>query len=209
MSREDAIVLPCLSAVPIWTFGILPLHHEGTSMLSIVSFVVSLLAMAGTLANAWINRKNQRETTAKNNFREFLKLCVANPKFAYGDPDGRQGEYEWFVAHFLWAAEEILEFAPRDWEENLKLHVGYHRSFLQTDARFQREDLPTYTPKLRRFLERTLRDLPTNAGAIAVVAVSLPIPMMQAVDNWAAAQPAPAPQRDQAIQLLTARGLNN
>jgi hypothetical protein len=34
-----------------------------------------------------------------------------------------QAKYECFVAHFLWAAEEILEYAPKEWETNLRLYM--------------------------------------------------------------------------------------
>jgi hypothetical protein len=111
------------------------------------------------------NRKNQRETTAKTNFREFLKLCVDYPDFAYGiilDAECR-AKYEWFVSHFLWAAEEILEYAREDWEDNLRLHISYHRGYLQHDAEFRGEDFPTYTKKLRHFIDATLARLPPDA----------------------------------------------
>ncbi len=213
MSRKDAFFLLGLAAIPAWAFVALPLSYDGAPMMTIVQTVVSLFAFAVAFIALLVaseqlslNRKNQRETTAKTNFREFLKLCVEYPKFAYGDPDGQQDKYEWFVAHFLWAAEEILEFAPQEWKENLKLHVGYHRNFLQTDPRFLREDLPTYTPKLQDFLSDTLARPPTTAGGTAVTGVHLPVQIIAAIDNWAANQPGP-PERDQAIRLLVERGL--
>ncbi|WP_143270208.1 hypothetical protein [Bradyrhizobium sp. Ghvi] len=105
--------------------------------------------------------KNQKETTAKSTFREFLKLCVEKPSLAYGRPAaGEEEKYEWFVAQFLWAAEEILEYAPDDWDRNLKLHISYHRDFLQNNRDFRNDDLPTYSTKLRTFLDATLRALP-------------------------------------------------
>jgi hypothetical protein len=94
-------------------------------------------------------------------FREYLKLCVEHPDFAYGrSTENNREKYEWFVAHFLWAAEEILEYAPRDWEANLRLHVLYHRNYLQNDRQFRTEDWPTYTEKLRNFIDETLATLP-------------------------------------------------
>lgn len=213
MSREDAFFLTGLAAIPAWAFVALPLSYDGAPMVTIIQTVVSLFAFAVALiallvANQQLslNRKNQRETTAKTNFREFLKLCVEYPKFAWGDPDGQQDRYEWFVAHFLWAAEEILEFAPREWKQNLKLHINYHRNFLENNTRFQREDLLTYTPMLQAFLRETLQDPPTVAAGSTVTGVQLTPQTIAAVDNWAADQPNP-PQRDQAIGLLVERGL--
>lgn len=213
MSREDALFLMGLAAIPAWTFVALPLSYDGAPMVTIIQTVVSLFAfvvafIALLVANQQLslNRKNQRETTAKTNFREFLKLCVEHPKFAWGDPNGKQEQYEWFVAHFLWAAEEILEFAPGEWKENLKLHINYHRNFLENDTQFQRQDLPTYTPRLRDFLHETLQDSPTAAAGSTVTGVHLTPQTVAAVDNWAANQPG-QPQRDQAIGLLVERGL--
>jgi hypothetical protein len=213
MSREDVFFLTGLAAVPLWTFIALPLSYDGAPMVTIIQTVVSLFAFAVAfiallVANQQLslNRKNQRETTAKTNFREFLKLCVEHPKFAYGDPDGQQDKYEWFVAHFFWAAEEILEFAPGEWEHNLKLHIDYHRNFLQNNTRFRREDLPTYTANLRDFLRDTLAGPPTTAAGSTVTGVHLPIQTIEAIDNWAANQPGP-PERDHAIGLLVERGL--
>jgi hypothetical protein len=213
VSRDDILFLMGLAVIPAWTFVALPLSYDGAPMMTIIQTVVSLFAftvafIALLVANAQLslNRKNQRETTAKTNFREFLKLCVEYPKFAWGDPDGQQDRYEWFVAHFLWAVEEILEFAPGEWENNLKLHINYHRNFLENNARFQREDLPTYTPKLRDFLRKTLEDSPTAAAGSTITGVYLTPQAITAVDNWSANQPG-RPQRDQAIGLLVARGL--
>jgi hypothetical protein len=99
------------------------------------AIVVPVLTLFTALTAVWVaysqlslNRKNQRETTAKATFREFLKMCVQNPDLAYGKPGpGKQEEYEWFVAYFLWAAEEVLEYSRKDWEANLRLHMTYHR----------------------------------------------------------------------------------
>jgi hypothetical protein len=63
--------------------------------------VVALIAVIFAWLELRLNRANQRETTAKATFREFLKICVQNPDLAYGksSPD-KQNEYEWFVAYF-------------------------------------------------------------------------------------------------------------
>ncbi len=115
------------------------------------------------LAGVWVayrqlslNRKNQRETTAKATFREFLKLGVQYPDLASGKPTpGKQVEYEWFVAYFLWAAEEILEYSGEDWDANLRLHMTYHKDFLKNDQRFYNEDFPTYS----RAVQTLIRDV--------------------------------------------------
>ncbi len=53
---------------------------------SALTAVITYRAFAVARKNLDAVVKNQRETPAKNTFRDFLKLCVENPKFAYGNP---------------------------------------------------------------------------------------------------------------------------
>ncbi|WP_315797377.1 hypothetical protein [Bradyrhizobium sp. SZCCHNRI3043] len=122
----------------------------------VAPLATTFIAFVG-VAIAWrqfhLNRKNQRETTAKATFREFLKLCVQHPKLAYGRPPDRETEeYEWFVASFLYAAEELLEYDGEEWGTNLRLHLSYHAEFLRTDKRFREDDFPAYSPALQQFI---------------------------------------------------------
>ena len=180
MCRAIAFVV-ALSLIPIWTFGVLPLIYLNggpdkmidnlptwapvvTATAAVVAATIAFRAFNVAKVNLATVVKNQKETTAKSifRFREFLKLCVENPSLAYGRPKvDQRDEYEWFVAQFLWAAEEILEYAPTDWDRNLRLHVSYHRDFLENNQQFRDKDLPTYSTKLRTFLENTLRTLPS------------------------------------------------
>jgi hypothetical protein len=107
------------------------LAQKAPLLTAAAAFCGAITAVAALFVARWqlkLNRQNQRETTGKTIFRDFLKLCVEYPDFAYG---GKQHEprYEWFVAHFLWAAEELLEHAPAEWEPNLRLYVSYHRDY--------------------------------------------------------------------------------
>jgi hypothetical protein len=123
--------------------------------------LTSLVATVGVFVAArqlYLNRKNQRETTAKTTFREFLKLCIQHPDLAYGKPgENEQEKYEWFVAHFLWAAEELLDYAPKEWDENLKLYLTYHGDFIRTNKRFREEDFRAYGHTLQQFIRDNVR----------------------------------------------------
>ena len=115
--------------------------------------IVAFIGLALAVWQIRLIRINQRETTAKATFREFLKLCVQSPDLAYGKPNsGRQGEYEWFVGYFLWAAEEILEYSRKGWEANLRLHMTYHKDYLKNDQRFRNEDFPTYNDNVQKMI---------------------------------------------------------
>src|ERR1700678_882765 len=114
-------------SIPTWA-------PVGTLVVITFGAVVALLNLRNVI-------KNQRETTAKNTFRDFLKLCIEHPDLAYGHPPADKKEnYEWFVAYFLWAAEEILKYSAKDWRSNLLLNASYHRAYLKDDERFRRED---------------------------------------------------------------------
>ncbi|WP_315766159.1 MULTISPECIES: hypothetical protein [unclassified Bradyrhizobium] len=134
--------------------------QEWAKLAPLATALIALVAVAIAWRQFHLNRKNQRETTAKTTFREFLKLCVLHPKLAYGkspsDGVSDTDEYEWFVASFLYAAEELLEYDGEDWTTNLKLHLSYHADFLRTNERFRKEDFPAYSPALQRFIRENV-----------------------------------------------------
>jgi len=122
---------------------------------------VTLVAACGF---AWwqinIARGNQRETTAKTIFREYLKLTIEHADFAAVKFKKDQREqYKWFVANFLWAAEEILAFAKGDnvWKRNLELHARVHRDYLASRD-FTESELHTYSDEVQRFVEDVVAD---------------------------------------------------
>lgn len=110
-----------------------------------------------------LGRANQRETTAKTIFREYLKLTIDHPDFAAGGIHKFKGrtreQYKWFVANFLWAAEEILAFAKDDdvWKRNLQLHASVHRDYLASDE-FMKSDFLVYSDDVQRFVEETIEE---------------------------------------------------
>lgn len=129
-----------------------------------VTPIVTLVAASAACAFAWwqldVNRRNQRETTAKTIFREYLKLTIEYADFAKGGikrfKKSEREQYKWFVANFLWAAEEMLAFAKNDdvWKRNLQLHAKAHRDYLTSDD-FTRSDLLVYSDDVRKFIEET------------------------------------------------------
>jgi hypothetical protein len=159
----------------IWLFGALPLIYlyggpdemiKELPSWAIWAPILAAVAATGSATVAYlalrVNRQNQRETTAKTNFREFLKLCVEYPDLARGTPTEENGaKYEWFVAHFLWATEEILKYEPEPWRENLELYVEYHGKYFENDKDFRTKDFKTYTKELQDFLIKIIPSLKT------------------------------------------------
>src|SRR5688500_11816035 len=81
----------------------------------------STLATAGiavvALVFAWMQIQSaagsQREATAQETYREYLKLAIEKPKLAEGFremPRERleRAEYSWFVSYLLHSSEQIL-----------------------------------------------------------------------------------------------------
>jgi hypothetical protein len=100
------------------------------------------------------NRTNQRETTAKGIWRDYLRLAIEHPDFAFGRyNEAEQSKYEWFIAYLLWGAEEILEF-DASWERNVEVTVGYHRQFYRAHPKWLQEELPLYGEKVKTLVQR-------------------------------------------------------
>jgi hypothetical protein len=135
----------------------------------LVAFVVGVVGFGLTLKQLKLNRLNQRETTAKATYREFLKLAVEHPDLAEGDyqaikQKGLQAKYDWFVAYFLWAAEEILNYDPKEWQKNLEAVAIKHCEYFRT-SEFQNEELPLYTDTARALVGSALAKRPGSTAA--------------------------------------------
>lgn len=167
---EGKIAVIALVAFAAWLFVGLPIIYlpsERVSELAMKAPILTPIIGLAALAIAWrqlsSNRHSQLETLATATFREFLKLCIQYPDLASGEPGEENEErYPWFVAQFLWAAEDILEYAPHTWEHNLRLYVEDHREYLESDTEFREKEFPTYSPELRSFIDRTLETIRAN-----------------------------------------------
>src|SRR5262245_8373683 len=84
----------------------------------IAPIITALVAVGGVsiaICQLRSNQKNQQESTAKSIFREYLRLAfehsdLAKPNYQKLAAQDRLEEYSWFVAHLLWACEEMLQY---------------------------------------------------------------------------------------------------
>jgi hypothetical protein len=135
--------------------------------------ILASLGVAGVLLAAWVawttvqqqitaereqatadrhqNQLNQRETTAKGIWREYLRLAIEYPKFADGKYEENETQYTWFLAYLLWGSEEILEFDEASWKENVKVNLEYHRRYFRKPD-FMRKELPLYSAKVKELV---------------------------------------------------------
>ncbi len=104
---------------------------------------IAVIAALTAFITAWaaiIARKSQREATAKDIYRDYLKLAFQNPKFA--DPNAfddqadlsKNEEYRWFVAFMLNSCDEIARIKSRDknWRKTIRLDLGMHMEYLKS-----------------------------------------------------------------------------
>ena len=134
------------------------------------TFVVAVVAGLLAWRQLVLNRANQRETTAKAAFREYLRLAVQYPEVAsakYQDLQGNERErYEWLVGFFLWSAEELLEFVPTAkvdlWTANLQMLADYHHDYFKNCPSFMEKEFDTYSAKTQAIIKRAIK---SGAGA--------------------------------------------
>jgi hypothetical protein len=125
----------------------------------------TLLVALSAFLIAWrqlvLNRQNQRETTAKSTFREYLRLAVQYPELAQGNDGTLKGNelerYKWLVGYLLWSTEELLELKQTEdvWTDNLKMLLGYHYDYLSSEE-FTGQELKTYSTKTRALIQQVI-----------------------------------------------------
>jgi len=109
------------------------------------------------------DHQEQGESTAKSIFREYLRLAFEHPDLAAPDypklaaePDKYQ-KYSWFVAHLLWACEEILQYEKGEiWKKNLQRNVDYHREYFINDSDFNEKDFRLYDSSVQELVQNAM-----------------------------------------------------
>jgi len=130
---------------------------------TLVGLVFSSVGLCSTALQMHRSRQFQRENTAKGIYRDYLKMATDNPVMADGDLKEiakleLNKKYKWFVSYFLWACEEVIEFAPDDeaWRTDLDRQLSYHRAYL-TSAEFINDELPFYSDGLKSLISNLSR----------------------------------------------------
>jgi hypothetical protein len=146
MTLESAIkIAPLLAA-------------SATAVTAIVA--IAALCIAATQIKA--ARKSQREATAKDIYRDYLKLAFENP--AYADPrvsgewDQEKADwlvdqkYRWFVAFALNSCDEAVDLP--NWREVILTELKFHEDYLSS-VQFKEEDggWKVYSDKLKDIWE--------------------------------------------------------
>jgi hypothetical protein len=141
---------------PMWNFA------EWTQTAPGLTPLIALIAVLVAWRQLVLNRINQRETTAKTTFREYLRLAVQYPELSTTEYDQLKGDdlerYKWLVGYLLWSAEELIEFRSREdvWTRNLHMLIGYHREYLKSQE-FREQELGTYSAKMQALINNVIK----------------------------------------------------
>ena len=145
--------------------------HSFIGVLADVAVIVTASVALLALVLAWhqlrVTRLEGRLNLAKTLYREYLAMAIDNPLLSsaaypfasprmyefWDDVDMRE-RYEFYVAHLLFTAEEILALTRSpDWKGAMQLNLQYHGLYLATDD--ARLDL--YSEEVRTLARAAIR----------------------------------------------------
>jgi hypothetical protein len=137
------------------------------------STLATAIIAAGALCVAWnqIQSSNdaQREATAQDTYKEYLRLAVENPDLADGlaqvpEAPAARAKYSWFVSYFLHSAEHAFLADPsEEWRLAIGNQVCFHRAFL-TDDEYQKVLKHHYNSVFRDLVDQALGKCKKDAG---------------------------------------------
>jgi hypothetical protein len=128
---------------------------------TVVAALVALLAICIAIWALISGRNSQREATAKDIYRDYLKLAFDNPEIAAARrADSAQEEkYEWFVAFLLTSCDEIVRIMPRDktWREGICIDLKPHLDYFESEAFKDDGGWKLYSSKFKTIVEEAFR----------------------------------------------------
>ena len=101
---------------------------------AILTVVLALAALIGVKVQIDAADRIQRAQSARDIYREFLNLSVANPKFSQPDfcvltKGADAGAYESYVNYLLYSAEQLLA-VDAEWEGVLRTDIEPHAALV-------------------------------------------------------------------------------
>ena len=124
--------------------------------------VTAIVALGLAYLQIRFAQLSQRETTAKEIYRDYLRLAFEYPMLASPDDNNQKiiqdYKYRWFVAVMLNACEEILASSRNDpaWQEVVLAEMEYHKSYLNSKyflANDEDRGWTLYSTQLKKLFE--------------------------------------------------------
>lgn len=131
----------------MWAF----VNRNAEGLQAVGGFAAALLALAALIVIPWqINQADriQREQGARDIYREFLNISIANPKLAnagwcaLADANDK-ASYEAYVEYLLYATEQLVGVDP-DWRAPMSAWLTDHAAYVCA-----RGDWDGYTPEVQ------------------------------------------------------------
>ncbi len=113
---------------------ILSFLNRNSGAIQALAAMLTVILAAGALIGVKLQidaaDRIQRTQSARDIYREFLNLSVANPKFSQPDhcaisTSGDLGAYESYVGYLLYSAEQLLD-VDADWHDVLRADLSVH-----------------------------------------------------------------------------------
>lgn len=129
---------------------------------TIATAIVAVLALAIAVWQIKAAENIQREASAREAFKEYLKLAIDKPDFANAqlarDNSSTKSGYEWFVTYFLYSAEQIYASYPNDpqWRKGLADEICYHEAYLRGEE-YQTSVKHQHDPEFAVFVDEALK----------------------------------------------------
>ncbi len=133
-----------------------------TSIASAATAIVAIVALLFAWRQLSENRRNQKEATATNFYKDYLLLAIQYPELAYPNYEkisaskdtAEYQKYTWLVAYMLTTCELIMELFPEDpgWTATVEEQLLYHKDYFIKD--FNAKELDDYCQFLVAVIEK-------------------------------------------------------
>lgn len=134
------------------------------------AFAFLVAAVTGLFAGPkyWRELQAREWDRAHQAYEKFLDVAIEHPEFIPGywsRPDltvKNRNEYRWFMARFLWAAEQALLRVSwrrrKEWKQAIRVMLREHADFIAAPE--ARDEVDCYYGPLRKLILEVVNDAP-------------------------------------------------
>ena len=127
---------------------------------AIATMVIAAAALIGVKVQIDASTRLQKEQSARDIYREFLNLSIAQPKFAAPDycaivGTGEEAGYTNYLDYLLYTSEQVLTAQP-DWESTLSGHLLAHKEAICSEQDWS-DEAPEVQALVTRFRGKQCR----------------------------------------------------
>jgi len=137
-----------------------------------IAFAVGTVGGIAAWIKYWRELKAREWDRAHQAYERYLDIAIANPEFVphyWSDPartPAEKNKYRWFMARFLWAAEQALLRVPErreEWERVVLVMLREHADFLAAPE--AADEVQCYYGPLKGLIGEAVRRATSTADA--------------------------------------------